>query len=74
MPPAHPLVLRSDLERASAELDRCSPVARRVFELVYDAPGTPDAFAARPVRERARLPDLRLDTIERLERARDPAG
>ena len=41
------LVSRSQLERASAELDRCSPRARRVFELVYENPAMTHAATAR---------------------------
>lgn len=45
----HRLVTRSQLEKASAALDRCPPNARRVFELVYDNPETPQAVTARRV-------------------------
>lgn len=41
------LVTRAQLETASAELDRCSPKAQAVFELVYDDPSLPHAEAAR---------------------------
>jgi RNA polymerase sigma-70 factor (ECF subfamily) len=40
------LTTRAELERAAAELERCSPVARRVFEIVYEDPGLPHAVAA----------------------------
>jgi RNA polymerase sigma-70 factor (ECF subfamily) len=43
------LTSRSALDRARAELDRCPPMSRRVFELVYDEPGVPHAEAAREV-------------------------
>ena len=37
---------REQLERARAELARCSPAARRVFQVVYDDPDAPHAEAA----------------------------
>jgi RNA polymerase sigma-70 factor (ECF subfamily) len=43
------LTKREELDRAIAELARCSPTARRVFELVYEDPGAPHAEAARQV-------------------------
>lgn len=43
------LVTRAQLERASVELDRCSPKAREVFELVYDDANLSHADAAKKV-------------------------
>ena len=41
------LISREELTRAREELARCSPAARRVFDLVYADPGVPHADAAR---------------------------
>jgi len=41
------LIRREELERAQAELERCSPLARRLFALVYANPGMSHAEAAR---------------------------
>ena len=41
------LIQREALDRARAELERCSPVARRVFALLYGNPGMRHAAAAR---------------------------
>ena len=41
------LISREQLRRAQAELERCSPSARRVFSAVYADPGIPHAEAAR---------------------------
>ncbi|HWM87308.1 MAG TPA: sigma-70 family RNA polymerase sigma factor [Kofleriaceae bacterium] len=41
------LISREQLRRAQAELERCSPSARRVFSAVYAEPGMPHAEAAR---------------------------
>lgn len=41
------LISREQLRRAQAELERCSPSARRVFSAVYADPGMPHAEAAR---------------------------
>jgi RNA polymerase sigma-70 factor (ECF subfamily) len=54
--PLDRLVTRDALERALAELDRCPPRAREIFELVYDNPELPHAEAA----ERAGLSVQRL--------------
>jgi RNA polymerase sigma-70 factor (ECF subfamily) len=43
------LVTRAQLELASAELERCSPKAQAVFELVYDDPSLPHAALAERV-------------------------
>ncbi|MFO0736213.1 MAG: sigma-70 family RNA polymerase sigma factor [Labilithrix sp.] len=43
------LVTRAQLELASAELDRCAPKARAVFDLVYDDAALPHAEAAKRV-------------------------
>jgi RNA polymerase sigma-70 factor (ECF subfamily) len=43
------LTRRSELDRADAELDRCSRTARRVFELVYGDPPTSHADTASAV-------------------------
>jgi len=43
------LVTRSQLEVASAELDRCSPKARQVFELIYDDDAVSHAETAKRV-------------------------
>jgi len=40
------LVTREGLERVAAELERCSPRAREVFEVVYQEPDLPHAEAA----------------------------
>ncbi|HVY45327.1 MAG TPA: sigma factor-like helix-turn-helix DNA-binding protein, partial [Minicystis sp.] len=40
------LASREHLDRARAELERCSPAARRVFEAVYEDPDAPHAEAA----------------------------
>jgi RNA polymerase sigma-70 factor (ECF subfamily) len=41
------LVARQRLERAKAELDRCSPTARRVFEAIYEDTDAPHAEVAK---------------------------
>jgi DNA-directed RNA polymerase specialized sigma24 family protein len=41
------LIRREQLGRALVELERCPPVGRRVFSLVYANPGLPHAEAAR---------------------------
>jgi RNA polymerase sigma-70 factor (ECF subfamily) len=43
------LASRSQLARASDELDRCPEKARKVFEMVYEAPDIPHEEAARRV-------------------------
>jgi RNA polymerase sigma-70 factor (ECF subfamily) len=67
------LIHREALQRARDELSRCSPQARRLFELIYANPGMPHAEVARTLglsvqRVRQSLCELRA----RLRAAIDP--
>lgn len=71
------LVSRAQLERASAELDRCPETARRVFELVYDDPAVSHADAASRIgisvqRVRQTLCEVRARLRSALEEDRAP--
>jgi len=72
------LALRADLDRAVAELGRCSPQARRLFAIVYDEPGAPQAEAARQVglsvqRVRQTLCEVRARLRAAMERSDEPS-
>lgn len=72
------LALRADLDRAVAELGRCSPQARRVFTMVYEEPGAPHAEAAQRIgisvqRLRQTLCEVRARLRAAMERSDEPS-
>jgi RNA polymerase sigma-70 factor (ECF subfamily) len=72
------LTSRADLDRAVDELGRCSPQARRIFAMVYDEPGTPQAEAAKAVgisvqRVRQSLCEVRARLRAAMERSDEPS-